>query len=242
MSRKVKTSYSPEKILFVIIFSFGLAWIAMMIRIDLFDLSPVRLSVDEGITVYQEDPDGGERIVYERYRFCRTIGLEIKKECESIDISKNNATLTLNGPNQGEEDVTSDLWVYLMEVIPPSDRGRYELTANLVSGEVYKRSFEFKTPIEVEIIKADITKEENNKTLSAFMLDDIDLKSASSVFHIYPTNAVYGGYTPVAGFDQYIWLDLDEMALFPGEHIFMAKIDGRWYYSIENYPDDFYEN
>lgn len=245
--------------------------------------------------VSEED---GRRQIFERYRLIRKAAFEqftgTEGQVNSVDITKANAKVFLTGPSGTREEITSDVPYIRFAILPSADAGKYVLEIKINSGEEYNFEFEFKEPKKAELVATGKTRiEENTQTeekllghpeneqgnheLTAFSLDVLDLNKATSVFHITPGNAAYGGslieVRKLAGINKYFWIDtellrenynivqesitelqkIDRNKLGPTEldhleryerptafeHIFLAKVDGIWYYAIANYPEDF---
>jgi len=205
----------------------------------------VYLRPDEGLIIDFVRDDNGDiagnaREIFEPYRLYDSSGLYENATFGNINISQANAEVFVKYPNGTEENITSKKWFYPLKIIPSVQEGIYTLTFKLETGEVYKRSFNFLASKEVSFTKQSMTRStEDGTELRAFQLGDLDLTRATSIFHLKPIGGVVGGSgsPPVPNVDKYYWLDMNN--LDTGEHIFFAKVDGRWYYSIVNYPEDF---
>lgn len=203
----------------------------------------VYLRPDEGLIIdfirdERGDIAGDAREIFEPYRLYDSSGLYENTTFGNINITRTNAEVFVKYPDGTEEEVTSGKWFYPLKIIPSSQEGIYVFTFKLETGEVYKRSLDFLASEEVSFIKQSTTRRaEDDTELTAFGLGDLDLTKATSIFRLTPSGAAPGGYPPVPNVDKYYWLNLEELE--DGEHIFFAKVDGRWYYSIVNYPEDF---
>ena len=177
----------------------------------------VYLSVDTGLNL---DDEGGSLYVYERYRL---IDERLQSSDKTVNISSQNAQVTVTKPDGSREDVTSDLWFYSANIIPSSIKGTYKLSFALKNGEFYERTFQLYETANVSVLYSD----------GKLLLTDLDIAHASSAFHIFPDNAI----------NLIEESELEFTELRGGRNIFLSKVDDRWRYAAINVtgPSEFEE-
>lgn len=225
-----------------------------------------RLVASEGLNI--EGVAAGERVVFERYRLFDEDGdYELVGPEGNVNISRDNAEVTVVNPDGTTQDITSDLWFVPFKVVPGMPEGIYKLVFELKTGEVYEQELSFGGSNQVNLVATGNTRiqpapdinpdgpitsrqrlylydlehgDRDSIELTAFGLDGVDLNEASSIVHIDPYNTVRDLNTAEFYKDGYMWLDLVKISIIQqGEHIFMAKVGDAWNYAVVNYPEDF---
>lgn len=198
----------------------------------------ILFTADTGINVGFDPWDGSDRPgeFYERWRLWdSSLGCEPDTDLRlcTIDITKDNAEVWVRFPDGTEREVASQLFFYPIRFIPSSPCGVYEFTFELKDGVTHRAMIDFLESQIVALHRTGQTRLENGTTLTGFSLGNIDLRSATSIFHYHPVT----GPVSISKADKDFWLALDQLE--PGDHTFLAKTGGRWFYAIATYPQDF---
>jgi hypothetical protein len=168
-----------------------------------------------------------ERAIYERWRFYDP------ETDEVIDIRRDDIRAFVTPPFGEEEKIATGNIYYLWQILPTKSSGEYLFRIEMPDGTERRASLQFVPPQEAPLVLREVITGAGGKNLQVLEMSNLNLNDAESVFHVRQDNFIDFLFPNEDG-----RIAVESEILRQGDHVFLAKKDGAWYYSTFFNPEE----